>query len=128
MADLGDVLDAGSEFEDSDVSLCSGIIPVDGNVVRLLCWNVSGLNSDKFFAIKGFLSNFDIVCLMETWRAGANATSFDLDGFSVFHSVDALRRANRGRRSGGFLIFVKKQVEPFITKIEVMQMNTIWYG
>ena len=99
--------------------------------LSFLCWNIDGLASkleDTDFL--RYVSDFDIVCLGETFvgeglgqvhnaRAGNTPTSVSccFKGFDTYMS-SAVKLSHHGRKSGGLLVLVKKEISDSIEKIE----------
>ena len=96
--------------------------------LSFLTWNVNGLSRYKFDAVQDFLSGFMVVCLMETWLRDGTESQFELPNHTRFGTVPANRRSERGRRSGGMLLFVSKQIETLTTKLEAryLRNNMLW--
>ena len=116
------------DSEETGTTASLHTLDASGSSVKLLYWNVCGLSRDKFSAVKDFLCKFDIICLAETWIVSGAEGAFELSNFSLLSCVGACRHKDKGRRSGGFRIFISKRIKPHITKLDIRQMqnNMIW--
>ena len=73
--------------------------------VKLVALNVRGLISKlNMSSFLDFISNYDIVCLVETWIT--NAEDFTLPGFKCF-GLEAVKVHSKGRGANGIIIGVR---------------------
>ena len=65
-----------------------------------------------------YIQNFDIICLIETF---IDATFDLLNQFGDYlkYITPAVKLSYMGRRSGGLLLLIRKQLEPFVERISL---------
>ena len=86
-----------------------------------LLWNVNGLFSKlKNADFCSYVSSFDFVCFVETWL-----DEYDCDIFNEHKPFydPAFKLSKHGRRSGGVVCLIKKELIPFVKKIDVNYPN-----
>ena len=91
--------------------------------LSFLSWNVNGLFSkfiDSDFVT--YASGFDFVCFVETFME-----SFDNTTFSEHQSFckAAIKLTNQGRRSGGVVCLIRKELLPLVKCIDVTHANML---
>ena len=59
------------------------------------------------------LRNYDIICIQETWANNYEQYMDLFDGYNAFSTYTA-KRANRGRNSGGIIVYIKEWLSTFI--------------
>ena len=59
------------------------------------------------------LRNYDIICIQETWANNYEQYMDLFDGYNAF-STYTTKRANRGRNSGGIIVYTKEWLSTFI--------------
>ena len=93
--------------------------------MKFLSWNIGGLSrviGDTDF--KGYVENFDIVCLSETFIDN----TFDLTQHFPKHDKyisPALKLSIQGRKSGRVLVLVNKQLTDVVERIDIGLDHTV---
>ena len=95
---------------------------------EILFWNINGISGKKFQEVKSFLESFSIVCLCETWLRGRNDDRYLLNNHILIGQTTAKRSGNRGRFSGGMLLFMHRELESRTSLIGVpfLKSNALW--
>ena len=85
-------------------------------------WNVNGLmkkiNDTEFLQM---ITKYDVVCLSETWTTGKD--NVNIQSFTAIHVPSVSK--NRGRKSGGIVVYIKSIHTPGIVCSE-RKTNLIW--
>ena len=87
------------------------------------CWNINGFTPEKLIN-ETFYKHFDIFGIVETWT-GENV-NITLPNYIPIH-CPGTKSGKRGRRSGGIIIFIRKDLyeNKFVQKVK-MKKNLIW--
>ncbi len=81
------------------------------NNLKILTWNIEGLfkgNLNKLDVpqIRKIITQFDIVCLQETWYGN----KFDISGYKTLVASRSQQHKNRWRDSGGIAILIRNNI------------------
>ena len=92
-------------------------------------WNITGLMG-KFFGFthsaayfKNYIKQFKIISLVETWTKEGDDLS--LEGYHSF-SVSRPKTKERGRRSGGIIVFVQDSLAEVTKRVKSVSCNILW--
>ena len=120
-------MDVGSDSVIIFGSGAEGSAPLEQGL-NLMCWNIGGLDYAKWRSICDFLSEYDVVCLLETWLKSGIDPQLELNNHLCIGVIPAGRRRPRGRYAGGLTLYVAKRMEPFVVKLDVphLRNNMIW--
>ena len=94
-----------------------------------MCWNVTGLhgkfwgNTHSSYHFLNYIKQFKIIGLTETWAKKTD--NFDLDGFKSF-SVVRSKTSEKGRYSGGILVYVSNIYSKFTKCLKSISCNILW--
>ena len=92
--------------------------------MRIGSWNVNGLiNNLKCNDFRSKLKKYDIIGLTETHHS--SQSNISLAGYDFFDST-AVKRLNKGRKSGGLVIYYKKLYKGKITYIKSASRYIMW--
>ena len=87
--------------------------------------NIHSFSKSKFDDNVEFFSSlyhkYDVICFSETMQ---NSPDY-LPGFATPFILNAKKTKKRGRKSGGLMIFVKKEIYKYFTKVKESD-NSIW--
>ena len=94
---------------------------------HLLCLNVRGLSLRlKKKEFKDYISNFDIVCIMEAKTRPIDEPSVTHEGYKLFFHHRTL--TEKKKRSGGIVIFFKNNIHEHVTEIKFSNEDYIqWF-
>ena len=90
-----------------------------------MCWNIEGLSSrcgEPGFL--NYITTFDACCFVETFTSECFDFQIHFADYFVFHSP-AIKLSHHGRRSGGALILLKKNVQCAVMEIRCALDNTV---
>lgn len=93
--------------------------------MNIACFNVENLVtkiSECDFI--DYVKSHDIFCALETFIDEKFDFGIHFDMYHVFN-VPALKLSKHGRRSGGVALFVRKEILPFVTRVECSVDNVI---
>ena len=90
---------------------------------NVLFWNVDGLSKKKFVELKSEFKKHEIIALVETFANKPN--DYILEGYSCYASTRK-KHFLANRNSGGCIIFVKKNLNPFVTLLNSKSTDIIW--
>lgn len=88
-------------------------------LLNFISWNIQGLNKyTNGVNLKTFLSQFDIICLCETWSRFTSEFDNFLPGYIHFDNVRKLSLSSL-RNSGGVSVFIRNHLfkEKLFTRI-----------
>ena len=90
----------------------------DKHNIKLLSWNIDGLRSklDDIDFIK-YLNSFDIFGLIETWEISLSEQMTSLFPKFNIYVCEAIKQAKFGRAMAGVFVFVRKEYDQFITRL-----------
>ena len=96
--------------------------------VEVLFWNVNGIGIRTFREIEPFLDSFDVICLCETWLGGRGEDNYSLNNHILFGQLAAKRSGNKGRFSGGMLLYIRTKLAHRISRIDTpfLKNNVLW--
>ena len=95
--------------------------------MSVLCWNVEGLTlakttCDDFIS---FLSNYKIICLLETWTK--KSSKIEIDGYKTLtHSYRKLVNRRAKRAGGGIIIYVRDEIHKGVKLINNELDCIVW--
>ena len=82
--------------------------------IKIISWNADGLKRHLSKShLLTMLRNYDIICIQETWANNYEQYMDLFDGYNAFSTCTA-KRANRGRTSGGIIVYIKEWLSPFM--------------
>ena len=90
-------------------------------------WNVEGLTlakttCDDFIS---FLSDYKIICLLETWTK--KSSKIEIDGYKTLtHSYEKLVNRRAKRAGGGIIIYVKDEIHKGVKLINNEIICIVW--
>ena len=90
---------------------------------KVLFWNVDGLSKTKFTKLKSEFKKYEIIALVETFANRSN--EYILEGYTCYASIRK-KHILANRNSGGCLIFVKENLNPFVTLLSSNSTDIIW--
>ena len=128
MAELDYNCSADSDTTDGDdnqVRSNASCIDVSGSSLSFVSWNVDGLLSE--LDNPDFVSNmfgFDFICLVETFVGNFQSYLFPTHAF--FESP-ALKLSVQGRRSGGVVAMIRKELLPFAHPVRCQYENMLQF-
>ena len=69
-----------------------------------------------------------MICLTEKWLGRRVESRFELRNYIIVCSLEAQRFTDRGRRSGGVIVYVHSQLEPFVSilRTTILCENVLW--
>ena len=91
-------------------------------MLQIASWNINGFSIDKINEVL-LAKNFDIFGIVESWTS--RESNISLPGYIHISSQAVKSRGKRGRRSGGLIVYYKKELSKMITKINNSN-NFIW--
>ena len=92
--------------------------------MRFGSWNVNGLKSViKECEFRNNVNRLDIVGLVETHHE--KHQNISLKGFKYF-DIPGIKNKNKGRRSGGLILYYKKKLTPALTLIKSTSKDILW--
>ena len=97
--------------------------PGEERLSKVLFWNVDGLSKSKFVKLKSEFKKYEIIALVETFANKAN--DYFLEGYTCYASIRK-KHILANRNSGGCLIFVKENLNPFVTSLSSKSTDIIW--
>ena len=94
--------------------------------LRVGTWNIEGLTSDKINDTQflDIVSEFSILCLVETWSSGDN--HLNIPGFEFLCSTTRRRHKNARHNSGGIAVYVENTILKGINKIKNTHSGIQW--
>lgn len=94
--------------------------------IKVCCWNMNGLTQEKLSKdlIGGYLSDFDIVLLCETWTAADDI--YELQGYTFYNYPRPFKHHNARRCSGGLGIFIRDNITKGIKIIKFTKDMIAW--
>ena len=72
---------------------------------------------------KKYIKQFDIISLAETWMKEGD--DLRLEGYHSF-SVTRPKTKERGRRSGGIIVFVRENIAKVTKRLDSESCNILW--
>ena len=93
-------------------------------IMRFSCWNINGVKQclhDVEFT--DYVKKFDLAALVETHHD--SRTNINIKGLQHF-DVPAKRLKNKGRGSGGIILYYKKTLRNVISQIKSASKNILW--
>ena len=93
-------------------------------------WNINGLSKWKqnHKELTDIMKSSDIVLLVETWMTNMECEFIKQTYCNEVHTIYSCRKMNKKakRNSGGILIFIKKDIDSFITVVQHSDKDIIW--
>lgn len=92
---------------------------------KVLSWNIEGLVARLIEpGFLDYLHGFDVCCLLETFTSEEFDFNYKFDNYTVFHAP-ATKLSRQGRRSGGVVALVKKEMAQHIYSVPCDYNNIV---
>ena len=94
--------------------------------LKMCSWNIRGLTLEKLEQniLGNFFQEFDIISLSETWFL--DDYEIQIPGFRMHASNRPHVNINAKRGSGGIAIYVKLELDKFVSHISNYKDNIVW--
>ena len=104
-------------------------IKLHNQLLRICCWNINGFTPGKFSNINGFLLQYSLILLSETWLKSSTLYDLTLDRYKCINKCRARSNPRAKRGLGGLLCHIHRSIEEGV--VHLLDLNSsedrIWF-